>query len=203
MEDRRPKRASHLILLLACVSLELHGGRIRVASEGAGRGAMITVDLPVIESAPAANGRAPKTIAPIVAPSGGTDLPKLNGVRVLIIDDQEFTRDLVTVIFRRAEADAHAASSVREGLDRFETISPHVVVCDLAMPGEDGFAFVRALRAASKTTPVIALTAFGRPEDRLHALASGFDAYLKKPVDPEELASTVLRLSQIRSRPRP
>ena len=77
-------------------------------------------------------------------------------------------------------------------------MSPHVVVCDLAMPNEDGFAFVRAIRAlptSSKTTPVIALTAFGRPEDRQNALAAGFDAYLKKPVDPEELASTVLRVA--------
>lgn len=88
-------------------------------------------------------------------------------------------------------------NSVREGLERFEQTPPHVVVCDLATPGEDGFAFVRAVRAlrASSATPVVALTAFSRPEDRDRALASGFDAYLSKPVDPEELAATVLRLS--------
>ena len=87
---------------------------------------------------------------------------------------------------------------MREGLKQFEVTLPDVVICDVAMPEEDGFAFVRAVRAlptSSKVTPVIALTAFGRPEDRQYALAAGFDAYLKKPVDPEELASTVLRLS--------
>jgi CheY-like chemotaxis protein len=75
---------------------------------------------------------------------------------------------------------------------------PNVVVCDLAMPIEDGFAFIRALRALAgplSRTPVVALTAFGRPEDRRHALAAGFDAYLKKPVEPAELVETVQRLA--------
>ena len=121
--------------------------------------------------------------------------------RVLVIDDQEFTRDLVAAILRRANADANVASSVREGLEQFDATSPDVVICDLAMPEEDGFAFLGAIRASprsSKVTRVIALTAFSRPEDRQHALAAGFDGYLKKPVDPEELAMTVLRLSKAR-----
>jgi CheY-like chemotaxis protein len=86
---------------------------------------------------------------------------------------------------------------VREGLEKFNALSPEVVVCDLAMPEEDGFAFVRAVRALpneARDTPIIALTAFGRPEDRQQALAAGFDAYLKKPINPEELASRVLEL---------
>ncbi|MEO6486722.1 MAG: ATP-binding protein, partial [Thermoanaerobaculia bacterium] len=178
--------------------VELHGGRIRAASDGDGRGATFTVELPVMESAPAGIGVVSKTTASMAALSGETGLTRLNGLRVLVIDDQEFTRDLVAAICRRANADVRATSSVREGLEQFQAMSPHVVVCDLAMPDEDGFAFVRAIRAlptSSKTTPVIALTAFGRPEDRQNALAAGFDAYLKKPVDPEELASTVLRVA--------
>ena len=177
--------------------VELHGGRIRAASDGAGRGATFTVELPFIESAPDGAG-ALKGNTPAVAPTPGTELPRLSGIRILVIDDQEFTRDVVSAISRRAGADVHTASSVREGLKQFEVTLPDVVICDVAMPEEDGFAFVRAVRAlptSSKVTPVIALTAFGRPEDRQYALAAGFDAYLKKPVDPEELASTVLRLS--------
>jgi CheY-like chemotaxis protein len=175
--------------------VELHGGRIRVASAGAGQGATFTVELPVFETAPMIEGGTPAASLPA---ADGTGLPAMSGVRVLVIDDQEYTRDLVTAIFRRADAEVQSASSVREGLERFEQTPPHVVVCDLAMPGEDGFAFVRAVRAlpaSSKATPVVALTAFSRPEDRDRALASGFDAYLSKPVDPEELATTVLRLS--------
>lgn len=177
--------------------VELHGGRIRAASEGAGRGATFIVELPVMESEPDVV-RTPKRKRSASPASSSADLPPLQGVRVLVIDDQDITRDLVTAIFRRAQAEVHSASSVREGLEQFATTSPDVVVCDLAMPEEDGFAFVRAVRllpSVSNATPVIALTAFGRPEDRQHALAAGFDAYLKKPVDPEELASTVLRLS--------
>jgi len=176
--------------------VELHGGRIRAASQGAGRGATFTVDLPVIESSPSTVVSRKAAAEP--APQPQPPMPTLRGLRILVIDDQELTRTLVTAIFRRASAEVQSASSVREGLQLFADAQPDVVVCDLAMPGEDGFAFVRAVRALpsdSNATPIIALTAFGRPEDRTHALASGFDEYLKKPVDPEELASTVRRLS--------
>ncbi|HYK02109.1 MAG TPA: ATP-binding protein [Thermoanaerobaculia bacterium] len=184
-------------LSIARSLVELHGGRIRVASEGPGRGATFIVEVPVLESAATMPG-APRP-KPAIAPSTPMQLPSLNGLRVLVVDDQEFTRDLVTAVFRRAQAEVHSASSVRDGLGEFKAHAPHVVVCDLAMPVEDGFAFVRAVRTlttAARATPIIALTAFSRPEDREHALASGFDAYLQKPVDPEELASTVLRISR-------
>jgi PAS domain S-box-containing protein len=174
--------------------VELHGGRIRVASDGAGQGATFTIELPVIETAPVAPRKMPKIEAPVIA--AVAELPRMNGVRILVIDDQELTREMVTAVFRRAEAEVHTARSVREGLEQFRAVSPDVVVCDLAMPEEDGFSFVRAIRALpapSNTTPVIALTAFGRPEERQYALAAGFDEYLKKPIDPENLASTVLR----------
>ncbi|HYI10685.1 MAG TPA: ATP-binding protein [Thermoanaerobaculia bacterium] len=178
--------------------VELHGGRVRVASEGAGRGTTFTVEMPVIESMPAVRGYT--SVAHATVPSPGAELPTLRGLKVLVIDDQQFTRDLVAAIFRRAGAEVQAASSVREGLKHFDATPPDVVVCDLAMPEEDGFAFVRAVRArpaAANATPVIALTAFDRPEDRQQALAAGFNAYLKKPVDPGELALTVQRLSSV------
>ncbi len=177
--------------------VELHGGRLGVASEGPGRGATFTVEVPVIETPPAAQGRTLNNRSPVPPPAEA--LATLRGLRILVIDDQEFTRNLVNAIFRRANAEVHSVSSVREGLEQFRTTPPDVVVCDLAMPGEDGFAFIRAVRsqlAGQGATPVIALTAFGRPEDKQSALAAGFDAYLKKPVDPGELTSTVLRLSK-------
>jgi len=175
--------------------VELHGGRIRVSSEGTGRGAAFVVELPAIESTPAVIGGKPVvTTAPLaLLPS---QLPSLRGVKVLVIDDQQFTRDLVTAVFRRAGAEVSAASSVREGLDQFAAASPDVVVSDLAMPLEDGFVFVREVRALPpprSATPIIALTAFDRPEDRARALAGGFHVYLKKPVDPEELVEAVRR----------
>jgi PAS domain S-box-containing protein len=177
--------------------VELHGGRIRAASDGAGRGAAFTVELPFIETTAALGSRGLKgqtAALPILS----AELPDLNGIKVLIIDDQEHTRALVSAIFLRAGAALDAACSVREGLEMFNAVLPGVVVCDLAMPEEDGFAFVRAIRALpneTRDTPIIALTAFGRPEDRQQAMAAGFDAYLKKPINPEELASTVLQLA--------
>ena len=176
--------------------VELHGGRIRVASDGAGLGATFTIELPVIESSsPAVKSRAMKPeMMPVIASSA--ELPKLTGTRILVIDDQDLTRELITAVFRRADAQVQTAGSVRAGLEQFRASSPDVVVCDLAMPEEDGFSFIRAIRAMpapANVTPVIALTAFGRPEERQYALDAGFDDYLKKPIDPENLASTVLR----------
>jgi PAS domain S-box-containing protein len=177
--------------------VELHGGRIRAASDGMGKGAAFTVELPVLEAP--ARTRAGESQPPRVAmPSNAGGSHVLHGVRVLVIDDQDFTRDVVAAVFRHADAEVAAASSVREGVVEFNTMSPHVVVCDLAMPEEDGYAFLRTIRALpppASTIPIIALTAFGRPEDRQHALAAGFDEYLKKPIDPAELTSAVLRFS--------
>lgn len=184
-------------LSIAKAIIELHGGSVRAASDGAGCGATFTVELPVMEPAQAfddtsnagtATGRVSECIS----------LPNLDGMCLLVIDDNEFTRDLAAAVFRRADAEVHTAESVRGGLDLFESVMPDAVVCDLAMPGEDGFAFVKAVRAVpgpASATPVIALTAFGRPDDREKALAGGFDAYVRKPLDPGELASMVHRLA--------
>jgi PAS domain S-box-containing protein len=177
--------------------VELHGGRVRVSSDGPGRGTTFVVELPVSEL-PAV--RLEKKSALTLPPLSEEALAELDGVRVLVIDDQALTRDLVVAILRHAGAGVDVASSVREGLAQFDAAPPHAVVCDLAMPEADGFAFVRAARHESArpnaSTPIIALTAFGRPEDRERALAAGFDDYLRKPVDPAELTTSILRLSR-------
>jgi CheY-like chemotaxis protein len=90
------------------------------------------------------------------------------------------------------------ASSVRDGLAAVAESRPDAILCDIAMPEEDGYTFIRELRGGADRTaaalPVIALTAFGRAEDRYNALAAGFDDYIKKPVDPADLATAVLRV---------
>ena len=182
-------------LSIARSLVELHGGRIRAASEGVGRGATFTVELPILER-PSPAARAAESNTRRMAPAAASPLAELRGVRVLVIDDQDVTRDLVAGVFRHAQAEVAAAGSVREGVAAFNRFSPDVVVCDLAMPDEDGYAFLRAIRALpppTSTTPIVALTAFGHPDDRRHALAAGFDEYLKKPIDPAELIATVLR----------
>lgn len=162
--------------------VELHGGRITAESDGEGRGATFTVELPAMEDV-----RRPG------APAAELDdvLPSLENVSVLVIDDQEETREIVGAILRRSGANVACVESVAEAFAAMSERRPDVIVCDIAMPGEDGYDFVRRLRESGQRIPVIALTAFGRPEDREAALARGFDAYLKKPVDPQRFAATV------------
>ena len=121
-------------------------------------------------------------------------MPSLAGMTVLVIDDEEATRDVVSAMLRRANANVIAADSARTAREALAHVRPHAILCDIAMPGEDGYAFLHALRSHGSDLghiPVVALTAFGRPEDREKALSSGFDAYLKKPVEPVVLATTL------------
>jgi PAS domain S-box-containing protein len=176
--------------------VELHGGRVTVESTGDGQGSMFTVDLPVVESAAQAAPQRAETSSRHVPPPT-LALPSLAGIKVLAIDDQAYTRDVVAAILRRCGAEVTTASSVRDALECMAKSLPDVIVCDIAMPEEDGYAFVRSLRANDDahiaSLPVIALTAFGRAEDQESALGSGFDDYLKKPVEPADLANAVLR----------
>jgi signal transduction histidine kinase/CheY-like chemotaxis protein len=163
--------------------VELHGGRITADSDGEGRGATFTVELPALQTE--------RRIGPVPA-QADDELPSLEGVAVLVIDDQMATRDVVAAILHRSGATVACVDSAGDAFRAMNERRPDVIVCDIAMPGEDGYDFVRRLRDAGERVPVIALTAFGRPEDREKALASGFDAFLKKPVDPVRLATTVL-----------
>jgi PAS domain S-box-containing protein len=164
--------------------VDLHGGRITAESEGAGRGATFTVQLPAMRarrsepSAPAADG----------------ELSSLAGRSVLVIDDEAMTRNVVSAMLRRTGAKVASAVSSAAARDVLDDVQPDIIVCDIAMPVEDGYAFLRALRALGSNVPVVALTAFGRPEDREKALRSGFSAFLKKPVDPYQLAKTLADL---------
>ncbi|MGA8810636.1 MAG: ATP-binding protein, partial [Thermoanaerobaculia bacterium] len=176
--------------------VELHGGRATVESAGSGKGSTFTVELPVLESASQPAPQPAETSSRHVSPAPSS-LPSLDGTKVLAIDDQAYTRDIVVAVLRRCGAEVTTASSVREGLESVSQSAPDVIVCDIAMPQQDGYAFVRELRANQDpniaSLPVIALTAFGRAEDQERALASGFDDYLKKPVEPADLANAVLR----------
>ncbi|HJV86047.1 MAG TPA: PAS domain-containing protein [Noviherbaspirillum sp.] len=175
--------------------VELHGGRVVAESEGEGKGSTFRVYFPL-------RVRSDKylTIGPVddgVASS--VPLPSLNGVHILLIDDQEEARESLTVVLTDAGASVHAASSAREAIDWLCTLSrsefPDVFVCDIAMPGEDGYSVLRKIRAwktAGGDTPLqrmpaLALTAFAQREDRIKALTAGFQMHVTKPVAPEEL----------------
>ncbi len=121
----------------------------------------------------------------------------LRSVRVLVIEDETDTRDLLGFVLKSHGATPVLASNVSDALELLETERPDVVVADIGMPGYNGYAFIAALRklqSQTRRTPVIALTAFSTPTDRDTALTSGFDEYLAKPFEPGTLVHVIRRL---------
>ena len=176
--------------------VELHGGSVAVQSEGEGKGAVFTVRLPVRASIPdgALINERVDTAARV------WDNPMLlGGVRVLIVEDEEDTRELLVASLRQCGADVTATASVAEALACLDRALPDVLVSDLAMPEEDGYSLIRKVRArepeAGGRIPAAALTAYARAEDRVRALASGFQRHLPKPVEPADLISMVASLA--------
>ncbi|HWE96091.1 MAG TPA: response regulator [Tepidisphaeraceae bacterium] len=181
--------------------VELHGGSVRAESAGAGCGATFTVDLPLAAEQPAAApaGQGAKNGVPHPASPSGVRLADLTGLRVLVVDDEPDAREVVSAALTHAGAQASAAGSAQEALDLVGRFHPHVIVSDIAMPVQDGYDLIRALRALPADQggglPAIALTAYVREEDRLRTLAAGFQAHLPKPIDPATLGTTVAQVA--------
>ncbi|HEU4534261.1 MAG TPA: response regulator, partial [Polyangiaceae bacterium] len=177
--------------------VELHGGRVWAESEGEGKGATFTVELPLAQGPP---GEAP---APAEArPPAGP--PDLAGVRVLVVDDDPTMRELAASVLSSCGAAVRAAASVADALAEVRRERPHVIVSDIGMPDEDGYAFVRRLRMLPPdeggATPAAALTAYAGASDRQAALAAGFQMHVAKPVEPADLLAAVAALAAM-SRP--
>ena len=178
--------------------VELHGGSVQAKSAGEGRGSTFAIRLPV--AGPALE---PGDVAPVpaatVSRASLTGLPTLEGLRVLVVDDEADARDLIGVILRGRGAAVDAAASAGEALDAIERARPDVVVSDISMPESDGYEFIRELRrrdaAAGAVTPAVALTAYARSQDRERALAAGFQLHLAKPVEPDDLVLAVAQMA--------
>lgn len=175
--------------------VELHSGRVKAESEGEGKGTTFTVNFPQ-----RARGDKYLTVRP-PDEAGGTSLPmpSLDGLNVLLIDDQEEARESLTVVLSGAGARVFAAATSAEAIAWLRTCGrtglPDVLICDIAMPGEDGYTVLRKMRAWQAANgdaplsriPALALTAFAQREDRIRALTAGFQMHVTKPVAPEEL----------------
>jgi CheY-like chemotaxis protein len=182
-------------LAIARHIVDLHQGSIHATSDGEGKGATFTVVLPApteVETARLEGAGGPE--------GAGEALEPLDGVRVLVVDDDTTALDLVTVVLRQQGAEVTACRTVDEALATARRRCPDVVVCDIAMPGRDGFSLIRTLRSWSSgdggTVPAVALTAYARREDREQALTEGFQMHLTKPVEPRELVGAVARLGR-------
>jgi CheY-like chemotaxis protein len=127
----------------------------------------------------------------------------LSGLRVLVVDDEDDARDLLHEVLSDAGCHVETASNAQDGFDAVLRFTPHVVVSDIGMPDEDGYSFVRRIRAlgaqAGGRTPAIALTAYTQRSDELAALAAGFDTHLTKPARPETLLAAIARAAEPRS----
>ena len=172
--------------------VEAHGGRVTADSPGPGRGTIFTVTLPLITHA-AVSGTLPSSRPP-VRPMMVVPADALQGCRALVIDDDPDALDLFSRLLQRAGAQVRTASSARDAQAAMTAVPFDVVLSDIEMPGEDGMALIQRLRADRSPIPVVAVTAYGSPEDRVRLLAAGFDAHLAKPIDAAELVAVVQRL---------
>jgi len=173
--------------------VEQHGGTVRAESPGSGQGSTFTVRLPVT-----GERWHPSAVEPAHGSSTG-DHPSLQGLRVLLVEDDQDTAEVLESLVAASGAKATTASSVAEALDVLARQRVDVLVSDIGLPGDDGYALIRRLREREHQQgglPAIALSAYARPEDRDRALASGFQAHVAKPVDPGELLAVIARLAQ-------
>ena len=172
--------------------VELHGGSVSASSGGEGKGSTFVVKLPIapVRSLPAeeesANQRrrsAPK---------------ELIDLKILLVDDEPDTCDMLQYVFERAGAVVRVATSAEEALDIAEVWEPDVLVSDIGMPEVDGYELIKRVRARASGNhkiPAVALTALTRIEDRMQALAAGYQMHVPKPVEPDELLTVVASLA--------
>jgi CheY-like chemotaxis protein len=170
---------------------------VTAESAGEGKGATFRVKLPLVAAlAPANEDRVHPTARQSLSAYRG---PSLRGLRILVVDDDPDALDLIATILRRAEAETRLCSSPPEALTVLQSWKPHVLVSDIEMPGEDGYSFIRKVRemvgSDGGQIPAVALTAYGRPEDRVRSLSAGFSMHVSKPVDPVELGVIVANLA--------
>jgi signal transduction histidine kinase/ActR/RegA family two-component response regulator len=177
--------------------VELHGGTVRAESGGEGRGATFTVEIPLAPPphAAAAPASPPRTEVPL-APEAAREL---QGLRVLLVDDEPDAREMVSHLLEPLGARIVATASAAEALEALQRGKIDVLVADIGMPDEDGYALIRKIReldGALREIPAIALTAYAGDGDRQRALAAGFQMHLPKPVEPQALAAAVAAVAR-------
>jgi signal transduction histidine kinase/ActR/RegA family two-component response regulator len=182
-------------LSIAHQIVEQHNGTIRAESDGPGRGAIFTVCVPIVGPA------APEERRTAVQRSlADQRLQRLDRLDILVVEDNADVRELMATILEDVGAHVMTSGSVTEALNTLETRPPDVLISDIGLPDEDGFALIREVRHRESERggflPALALTGFTRAEDRVRALAAGFQGFLAKPVEPAELTAAIAALAR-------
>ncbi|MCA1568517.1 MAG: response regulator [Acidobacteria bacterium] len=191
--------------------VELHGGTIRAHSDGDGRGSTFTLSLPLASAVADGEGAAEQQqqqqpdAAAVATPADGKESPSLaqsevlGGLRILIVDDEADTRELVQEVLVRQGAEVRVSESAAEALRTLAAWNPDLLISDIGMPVEDGYELIRQVRRFDAEhhgqIPAVALTAYVGAEDNRRALAAGFQTHLAKPIVPKALIETVARVA--------
>ncbi|CAH2897450.1 MAG: Two-component system sensor histidine kinase/response regulator hybrid [uncultured Paraburkholderia sp.] len=179
-------------LAIAKSIVTLHGGSITAQSEGDGRGSTFVVHIPLL-----AEDREPPAGPPLTDIVTSSRDEALAGIRVLLVEDEADVRDAMLAVLESAGAGVRGAESAPEARRQIDAEQFDVILSDIGMPDEDGYSLIRSLRQQANQTPAIAVTAFGRPEDRARALQAGFDLHMPKPVEPMSLFRAIRELLRI------
>jgi PAS domain S-box-containing protein len=199
----RSNKGLGLGLAIARHLVELHGGIIEAQSQGIGQGAIFTVKLPILEeSRGAEEQRSRRTRENNLHFSPQSPVPNLlTGLRVLVVDDEADVRQWITAVLKECGAKVTAFSSTGQALEALEELHPDVLISDIGMPNEDGYALMRKIRELEPELggriPAVALTGYARVEDYKEALAAGFQLHVAKPVRAAELIAVVASLGKM------
>jgi len=180
--------------------VEMHGGSVTASSAGQGAGSTFTIRLPLHD------GARPDDIAKRDAALRSAALPRLDGVRVLFVEDEVDNRKVLAAALRHCGAEVECTGTAAEAFAVLRRWEPDVLICDIALPDLDGCAFLQQFRsrqADRQATPALALTVMGRPGEQSRITAAGFEVFRQKPIDPVDLAHEVGRLAGRQSLPRP
>jgi signal transduction histidine kinase/ActR/RegA family two-component response regulator len=173
--------------------VELHGGTVSAGSDGTGKGATFSASFPLITD------RAEPSAVMHSGEIHASELRSLDGLRVLLVDDEMETREIISTVVERTGAEVKTCTSAREALNELVEWRPHVILSDIAMPDEDGYSFINRVRALPQdeggNTPAAALTAYAREEDRKQVLAAGYQMHIAKPIGAGQLVHMIAKLA--------